>query len=194
MLLAPLRDEIQARRVVRAREGDAAAFKALYRELHPAVAAFVGRRIRVRADAEDLVSRVFFAFLKNLASYERSRGSVHGWILTIARNAIVDHLRARRPAVPLEAVAEVLPGAGDLLGELLDRERHGQLATLVAGLPAEVRELLALRFADGLRHAEIAGMLGLSEAAVKQRVSRALRELRARMRPVAGKEEADYVV
>lgn len=193
-LLAPLRDEIQARRVARAREGDAAAFRALYRELHPTVAAFVGRRVRVRADAEDLVSRVFFAFLKNLASYERSRGSVQAWVLTIARNAIVDHVRARRAAVPLDAVVEVLPGAGDLLGELLTRERHVQLAALIAAQPAEVRELLALRFADGLRHAEIAAMLGLSEAAVKQRVSRALRELRARMRPIADKGEADYVV
>lgn len=193
-LLAPLRDEIQARRVVRAREGDAAAFRALYRELYPAVAAFVGRRIRERADAEDLVSRVFFAFLKNLPGYERGRGSVQGWILAIARNAIIDHVRARRTAVPLDAVVEVLPGAGDLLGDLLARERQGQLATVLAGLPADLRELLALRFGDGLRHAEIAAVLGISEAAVKQRVSRTLRDLKSRMRPALDKGEADYVV
>lgn len=193
-LLAPLRDEILARRVIKAREGDAAAFRALYRELYPAVAAFVGRRVRVKADAEDLVSRVFFAFLKNLAGYERARGSVQGWVLAIARNAIIDHVRARRTAVPLEAVVEVLPGAGDLLGDLLAREQQGQLAALLAGLPADLRELLALRFGDGLRHAEIATMLGISEAAVKQRVSRALRDLKSRMRPIADKGEADYVV
>jgi RNA polymerase sigma-70 factor (ECF subfamily) len=193
-LLAPLRDEIQARRVARACAGDGAAFRALYRELYPPVAAFIARRVRVRADAEDLVSRVFCAFVKHLGGYERGRGSVQAWILTIARNAVIDHLRARRPAVPIDHVAEALPGAGDLLGDLLARERLGQLAAQLEALPADLRELLALRFGDGLRHAEIAAMLGLSEAAVKQRVSRALRDLRARLRPAAEKGEADCVV
>ena len=199
-LLAPLRDEINARRVARACAGDAAAFRALYRDLHPVVAGFVARRVRSRADAEDLIARVFMAFLKHLGDYERGRGSVHAWVLRIARNAIIDDHRARRSVVPLEAVAEVLPGAGDLLGELLAREQRGQLAEQLAALNPELRALLALRYADGLAHAEIAAMLGLSEAAVKQRVSRALRDLRARLGPAsspartAEKGAADYVV
>jgi RNA polymerase sigma-70 factor (ECF subfamily) len=193
-LLAPLRDEINARRVVRARAGDAAAFRALYRELHPAVAGFIGRRVRSRADAEDLTARVFMAFLRHLGDYERGRGSVHAWILRIARNAIIDEQRARRAIVPLEAVAEVLPGAGDLLGELLAREQRDQLADQLAALAPELRELLALRYADGLSHAEIAAVLGLREAAVKQRVSRAVRDLRARLHPAGEKAAADCVV
>lgn len=192
-LLAPLRDEINARRVARARAGDAAAFRALYRELHPAVAGFVGRRVRSRADAEDLVARVFMAFLKHLGDYERGRGNVHAWILRIARNAIIDEQRARKVIVPLDAVAEVLPGAGDLLADLLAREQRDQLADVLASLAPDLRELLALRYADGLSHAEIAGVLGLREAAVKQRVSRAVRDLRARLRP-AGERAADCVV
>ncbi len=193
-LLDPLRDEINARRVSRAVAGDAAAFRALYRELHPAVAGFVGRRVRARADAEDLISRVFMAFVKHLADYRRDRGSVHAWILRIARNAIIDDARARRPALPLDAVSEVLPGAGDLLGELLARERRDLLVDQIAALPAETRELLALRYADGLSHAEIAAVLGLRADAVKQRVSRTLRELRSRLQGGAVKGAAEYVV
>ena len=193
-LLAPLRDEINARRVGRACAGDAAAFRALYGELHPVVAGFVGRRVRVRADAEDLVARVFMAFVKHMADYRRDRGSVHAWILRIARNAIIDDARARRSALPLDAVSEVLPGAGDLLGELLAREQRDQLVDQIAALPAETRELLALRYADGLSHAEIAALLGLKADAVKQRVSRTLRELRTRLQGAAGKGAAEYVV
>ena len=193
-LLDPLRDEINARRVSRACAGDAAAFRALYRELHPAVAGFVGRRVRARADAEDLTSRVFMAFVKHLGDYRRDRGSVHAWILRIARNAIIDEARARRPALPLDAVSEVLPGAGDLLGELLARERRDLLVDQIAALPAETRELLALRYADGLSHAEIAAVLGLRADAVKQRVSRTLRELRSRLQGGAVKGAAEYVV
>jgi len=193
-LLDPLRDEINARRVSRAVAGDAAAFRALYRELHPAVAGFVGRRVRARADAEDLISRVFMAFVKHLGDYRRDRGSVHAWILRIARNAIIDDARARRPALPLDAVSEVLPGAGDLVGELLARERRDLLVDQIAALPAETRELLALRYADGLSHAEIAAVLGLRADAVKQRVSRTLRELRSRLQGGAVKGAAEYVV
>lgn len=193
-LLAPLRDEINARRVSRACAGDAAAFRALYRELHPAVAGFVGRRVRVRADAEDLVARVFMAFVKHLGEYRRDRGSVHAWILRIARNAIIDEVRARRPALPLDAVSEVLPGAGDLLAELLAREQRDLVVDQIAALPADTRELLALRYADGLSHAEIAALLGLRADAVKQRVSRTLRELRARLQGAAEKGAAEYVV
>jgi RNA polymerase sigma-70 factor (ECF subfamily) len=119
---------------------------------------------------------------------------VHAWVLRIARNAVIDDLRARRSTVALEAVAEVLPGAGDLLGELLAREQQDRLIAQLAALPADLRELLALRYADGLPHAEIAAMLGLREATVKQRVSRALRDLRARLGAVAEKGAEGYVV
>ena len=119
---------------------------------------------------------------------------MHAWILRIARNAIIDDARARRPALPLDAVSEVLPGAGDLLGELLARERRDLLVDQIAALPAETRELLALRYADGLSHAEIAAVLGLRADAVKQRVSRTLRELRSRLQGGAVKGAAEYVV
>ena len=57
----------------------------------------------------------------------------------------------------------------------------------------QVREMLALRHADGLRHREIAELLGLSEVAVKQRMSRALRALRAELNPEPAKGAADVV-
>ena len=60
------------------------------------------------------------------------------------------------------------------MGDVLARERLAQ----IEALPSEDRELIALRYADGLRHGEIAQLLGISEAAVRQRVSRALRGLR----------------
>lgn len=187
----PLRDELHARRLARAREGDGEAFRALYRDLHPEVSRFVARRVRARADAEDLTARVFVAFVERLRDYDRGRGSVRGWLLAIARNAIIDHFRRARPAATPGELLDALPcdAAGPLDG-LLEREQLDQLAAIVRGLDPEARELLALRFADGLRHREVAAILGLQEAAVKQRVSRILRDLRARLSLAASKKGA----
>lgn len=187
----PLRDELHARRLARAREGDGEAFRALYRDLHPEVSRFVARRVRARADAEDLTARVFVAFVERLGDYDRARGSVRGWLLAVARNAIIDHFRRLRPTEGHGEALDVLPSAaaGPLEG-LLAREELDQLAAIVRGLEPEARELLALRFADGLRHREIAAILGLQEAAVKQRVSRTLRDLRARLSLAASKKGA----
>lgn len=187
----PLRDELNARRLARARDGDGEAFRALYRDLYPEVARFVARRVRARADAEDLTARVFVALVERLGDYDRARGSVRGWLLAIARNAIIDHFRRARPAGGLEAALDALPcdATGPLEG-LLAREQLDRLAVVVRELDPEARELLALRFADGLRHREIAAVLGLQEAAVKQRVSRTLRDLRARLAPTASKKGA----
>jgi len=187
----PLRDELHARRLARAREGDGEAFRALYRDLHPEVSRFVARRVRARADAEDLTARVFVAFVERLRDYDRGRGSVRGWLLAIARNAIIDHFRRARPTATPGELLDALPcdAAGPLDG-LLEREQLDQLAAIVRGLDPEARELLALRFADGLRHREVAAILGLQEAAVKQRVSRILRDLRARLSLAASKKGA----
>lgn len=187
----PLRDELHARRLARAREGDGEAFRALYRDLHPEVSRFVARRVRARADAEDLTARVFVAFVERLRDYDRGRGSVRGWLLAIARNAIIDHFRRVRPTATAGELLDALPcdAAGPLDG-LLEREQLDQLAAIVRGLDPEARELLSLRFADGLRHREVAAILGLQEAAVKQRVSRILRDLRARLSLAASKKGA----
>ena len=191
MLPWPIRDPLLARRAALAQGGDAAAMRSLYRELHPEVARFVGRRIRSSADAEDLVSRVFFTLVERLTDFDPRRGSVRAWVLRIARNAVIDHVRARRPHLDVDALGDLLPGDGDPLRDLLERERLGDLAARVAELPPEIREMLALRHGDGLRHREIAELLGLSEAAVKQRMSRALRALRAQLQLEPAKGAAD---
>lgn len=161
-----------------AQRGDREAFRGLYRALYPGVSRFVARRIREQADAEDLVSRTFERFLERLATLDPERGVV-GFTLAIARNAVADHARQRRPEGSLDGAADLAASEADPLGVVLEGEALSRLARALAGQSAEVRELVALRFGDGLRHKEIAALLGLTEDAVRQRLSRALKELRA---------------
>ncbi|MCA9656504.1 MAG: sigma-70 family RNA polymerase sigma factor [Myxococcales bacterium] len=178
----------------RAAAGDAGAFRGLYRQLHPVVWRYVSRRIAERADVEDLVARVFERMVEHWSRFDPARGNVQAWVIGIARNAVIDHLRARRAVGDGEAIERLADAALDPAKALEDDERDAALRTVLAGYPPEVREMFSLRFADGLRLREIAELMDLSEAAVKQRFSRTLRELRAKLRARDPDKAAGYAI
>jgi RNA polymerase sigma-70 factor (ECF subfamily) len=173
-----------ARHARQAVAGDRRAFTRLYRDLHPLVARFVARRVDSRADAEELVAEVFRRVVEHLGEFEPKRGSVRAWVLRIARNAVIDHYRTRKPLDPLGSIAVLALNGheGGPLDRMLADERSARIRELLAACPDETRTLLAMRYGDGLRHAEIAELLGLGEAVVRKRISRAVRELRSRSR------------
>ena len=105
------------------------------------------------------------------------------WLLTMARHALIDHLRASRQQVPVEDLAETLAGpAPDPLEGLIRTEEADRVRDALAVQPAAVREIFALHYGQGLRLREIGELVGMSEAAVKQRLSRVRRELREQLR------------
>ncbi len=184
------------RNVRRALAGDEAAFTKVYRQLHPVVYAFISRRIRSRADTEDLTARVFERFVTRLDQFDPSRGPIRAWVLTIARNAVIDELRKKTPdAIASESLDEQLADASLLPSRALEQdETAAQVRRLLADTPARTREILALRYADGLRNKEIAELLDMSEAAVKQRISRVLRGLKQRSGDLAAAEGMRHVL
>ncbi len=194
-----LRETLSAARLSRiaqrAAGGDAEAFRRLYRGLHPIVWRYVSRRLSNDADVEDLVARVFERVVEHLPRFDGKRGNVRAWALSITRNAVIDHFRARRIAGDPEAVERLADAALDPGRALEDDERDDALRTALSGYPPQVREMFSLRFAEGLRLREIAVLLDLSEAAVKQRFSRTLRELKTKLRATStDKGAAGYAI
>ena len=191
-----VRDRRHARQLQKAARGDTKAFRALYRELHEPVHAYLDRRVSDVHDVEDLVATVFHKLLKNMERHDPRRGGVLAWVMTMARHALVDHLRRRRDTVDVDGLADALAGPGvDPLTGVIRTEEAEHVRTQLASLPPETRELLALRFGEGLSCREIAAVVGAGEDAVRQRLSRAVRTLRARM--VGGTpnpSEVDYAV
>jgi RNA polymerase sigma-70 factor (ECF subfamily) len=131
-----------------------------------------------RVDAEDLSQQTFERALRAWGRYDQTRASPSTWLLAIARNLLVDHLRAERVTrtvydVGLDAVAAEpdQPGLG------LDPE----LEQALAELSPRDRELIALRFGGDLTGAEIAALTGLSLSNVQQILSRSLRRMRSRL-------------
>ena len=121
--------------------------------------------------------------VEHLGEFDPKRGSVRAWVLRIARNAVIDHYRTRKRAVPLELDSLLLNGVQDgPLDHMIADERTARIRELLATCPDETRTMLAMRYGDGLRHAEIAELLGLGEAVVRKRISRAVSDLRSRSR------------
>jgi RNA polymerase sigma-70 factor (ECF subfamily) len=139
-----------------------------------------GAMVRDRGAAEDLAQDVFGNAFRALPSF-RADASARTWLLAIAKNRCIDHLRAKkRDAFPASDGPEIdehpddAPLPSDLLAHRADVEEA--LAELSEG----DRALVVLRFRHGLEHEELADVFGLKQGAVRMRLSRAL----ARMREV----------
>lgn len=121
-------------------------------------------------DAEDVVQE---ALLRGLRSYPRLAHGDHlrAWLYRITTTTAFDHTAKRNG----EVLVDVVPEHAE------PHEVDGRFDELVMGLPATQRSALRLRFVDDLAYDDIAGRLGCSSAAARQRVSAAVRSLREKM-------------
>jgi RNA polymerase sigma-70 factor (ECF subfamily) len=174
------------RRLVEAAQADPARFEALYRKYLAQVYSYAFYELRDHHEAEDATERTFLAALTNLGRFEERARPADGdgastfrvWLFQIARNAVAERRRRlrRRPEAPLEA-ATAVPAPVDIEG---DAARHDEAAAAwlaVGRLPGDRRRALILRFVDEMSTAEIAGVLGRSEGAVRVLIHRALRSV-----------------
>jgi RNA polymerase sigma-70 factor (ECF subfamily) len=180
---AGLSDETLIARYAR---GDTGAFTALYRRHELRIWRYLERNMGSRATAEELMQEVWFAVARDAERY-RPTARFTTWLFTIARNRMVDALRARRAHLSLDAVAHesetVLerltadPGAGPLAAAEA-RDRAAALRLALAQLPPEQRDALLLQLEGDLSVEEVATITRASFETVKSR----LRYARTRLR------------
>ncbi|HEU5367576.1 MAG TPA: RNA polymerase sigma factor [Ktedonobacterales bacterium] len=157
---------------------------ALYRQHGPLIFAWLLKQAHSWEDAEDLLLEVFLAAFERdrlLAVPEEKRLA---WLLSVAQHKLIDYYRlsGRRQQMPLDAVAGALEADEAQTPEAvaLRREQHADLRAALQALPQTQREVVQLRFGEGLRCTEIATVLGKREGAVRILLWRALTFLRAR--------------
>ncbi|MFD4600593.1 sigma-70 family RNA polymerase sigma factor [Streptomyces sp. NPDC058464] len=158
------------------RTSDEVLIRSLYEEHGRALLAYAQRLTNDHAAAEDVVQETLIRAWKNQESLLNGKGSVRGWLLTVARNIITDRYRAKavRPTEVAESVATTpvekdhADGVVDsmLVMEALDR------------LSPDHRDVLNEIYFQGRSVAEAAESLGIPPGTVKSRSHYALRQLR----------------
>jgi RNA polymerase sigma-70 factor (TIGR02952 family) len=157
-----------------------AAFAAIYDHYFPRVYNYVRYRVRDAETADDVTAQVFERALVRIGSYRPERAPFVAWLFGIARNAVNDHLRAkrRRRWLSLEVLRDRASAEPQPEEVAIHSETHAELLAAVAGLSDRERDLIALKFAAGLTNRRIAELTGLSESNVGVILYRAIRKLR----------------
>jgi RNA polymerase sigma-70 factor (ECF subfamily) len=169
--------------LVAAARSDPRRFEPLFLRYWEPVVRYCVFRLDSRDDAEDAASQIFVDAYAGLHRFQDrgAEGSFRGWLFTIAHHEIANRqrYRIRHPSGPLEEAHDVIdPNA--TFDQAVSADDVARVRRLVRELPERLRDVMELRLA-GMTDREIAEVLGISGAAVRQAQSRAVARLRLRM-------------
>jgi RNA polymerase sigma-70 factor, ECF subfamily len=167
-----------------ARAGSEAAYRELVARYATPAVNFIFRFVRDRALAEDLAQEGFLRVYQRLPTYDPER-RFSSWFFQVLRNVTIDHLRVNRlPTASLEALEEeghraaAVDREGASPEELAGRsELASAMSAALSRIRREYREVVVLRYHEGLTHPEIAEILGLPSGTIKTYLHRARKEL-----------------
>ena len=145
--------------VARAKEGDREALRFIYVSYSDNIYGYVRSIVRDDHEAEDVTQHVFAKLMTTIGKYDDRGVPFFAWLLRLARNVAIDHLRANR-TTPIES----LPDVGASYEADIDQVHTVREA--LAALPHEQREVVVLRHLVGLSPGEIADRLGRSESSI----------------------------
>lgn len=155
-----------------AQAGDTEAIAFLYLRYKNSVYGYVLSILRDERDAEDVTQQVFLKLMSAIRRYEPRQIPFTAWIIRVARNVAVDHLRQRRP-IPVEEVFETSRATDET-----NHARRWGLEQALDRLPDDQRNVVVLRHLVGLTPGEIGTRMGRSEASIHGLHHRARRALR----------------
>ncbi len=145
--------------VARAKEGDREALRFLYITYSQNIYGYVRSIVRDDHEAEDVTQHVFAKLMTSLVKYDDRGVPFFAWLIRLARNVAIDHLRANR-LTPTDTVFDPACVSG------MDLDSRETVRAALAALPDEQREVVVLRHLVGLTPVEIADRMGRSESSI----------------------------
>ncbi len=177
---APAQTVADRRLLDRVIGGDTEALRSIYDRCSARAFGVAQQILRARPDAEEILQETFFEVWKRAREFDPARGSVEGWVVTIARSRAIDRLRARgsaaraRESDPSSSMSQAAPPPLEAAERREDRER---VAAALKALPVEQRQVLELAYFEGLSQSEIAARLAEPLGTVKTRVRLGMEKL-----------------
>lgn len=162
--------------IAQARQGDSAALSAIYDQYAQKIYVYLYHRLGNREMAEDLTAEVFVRMVEAADTSRFADTSLSGWLYRIAHNLLVDHFRQQREEVTL---SEELPTQREGPAAIAERKlAQDGLREALEELTEDQRQVIVLRFGEGLTAREVTEIMGKQENAICQLQHRALNGLR----------------
>jgi RNA polymerase sigma-70 factor, ECF subfamily len=165
---------------------DPEAFEVFY-DRHGGVAYSLAYRIvGEKAAAEDVTQEAFISIWRSGARFDRARGSVRSWMLSIVRNRAIDALRSRAGKAPKltfddDEILEQRPSAELTEEEAMRNETASEIRGALGELPGEQSKVIELAYFGGFSQSEISRMLGVPLGTVKGRMRLGLEKIRGEL-------------
>jgi len=164
--------------VSRAQTRDSAAFAELYDLHYRRVYTYVYYRVSNQELAEDLAADVFVRGWQAIGSFDYRGVPLAAWLLRIARNRVIDHFRRSGSRETVELEEHQPDTAIDPVSEVENRLLQEDLARLLKHLTADQRDVIILKFFEGMSNAEVSQILSKPEGAIKSLQHRGLAAMR----------------
>jgi RNA polymerase sigma-70 factor (ECF subfamily) len=145
--------------VARAKEGDQEALRYLYVSYSHNIYGYVRSILRDDHEAEDVTQHVFAKLITTIVKFDDCGVPFFAWLLRLARNAAIDHLRANR-LTPTDNVLDPDAASG------IDLDQAETVRAALATLPDEQRQVVIMRHVVGLTPGEIADQMGRTEGSI----------------------------
>ena len=166
--------------VARAKDGDRAAFAALYRQYLPTVYKFLFYRVGNKTQAEDMTAEVFLRALRKIGDFTWTGADFGAWLLRIARNLVLDEAKSSRARLevlndemPEDSAGQSAPAEAACLEKLTNVEVY----KAIKKLRPDQQEVITLRFLHGMGVGEVAEVMGKKEGTVRTLQFRGLKAL-----------------
>lgn len=170
--------------------GDARAFEVIFDRHAGAAFSLAYRMCGRRAMAEDVVQESFLSLWRSGARYDRRRGSVRSWVLSVVHNRAIDAFRRdlvrESRDVHDDSIVERMPARQLTDNEVERREDAREVRSALGELPPDQRQVIELAYFGGFTHTQIAKMLELPTGTVKGRMRLGLTKMRLALGDPAG--------
>ncbi len=176
------RDEYAEELLERMSNGDVSAMGDLYELIKTDVYAYALSKTAHKEDAEDITHNTFLQIWKSATQYT-PMGKPLAWIFTIEINLLRKHFHKNQKFIPLDESIEVESDNGAFVESVINNEL---LRQILATLNDEEREVISLHIVSGLKHREIARLLGKPLSTVLSKYNRAIKKLQIQ---ITNKEE-----